>query len=45
MLDGDWPRRTVLVADVLLATIFAGVLLLGVYETLSHTACCFVPVT
>jgi beta-lactamase regulating signal transducer with metallopeptidase domain len=45
MLGGDRPRHAVLVADLLLAAIFAGVLLLGVYETLSHTACCFVPVT
>ena len=45
MLGGDRPRRTALVADVLLAAIFAFVLLLGVYETFSHTACCFVPLT
>ncbi len=45
MLGGERPRRADLVVDVLLAATFAGVLLLGVFETISHTACCFVPVT
>lgn len=45
LLGRDRPRRTALAADVLLVTLFAGVLLLGIYETISHTACCFVPVT
>jgi hypothetical protein len=33
------------VVDAVLAATFAGVLLFAVFETLSHTACCFVPVT
>jgi beta-lactamase regulating signal transducer with metallopeptidase domain len=45
MLDEDGPRRGALLVDVVLATAFAGVLLLAVFETISHTACCFVPVT
>jgi len=45
MLGGSRPRRAGLLADAVLATIFAAVLLLGVYETISHTACCFVRVT
>ena len=31
--------------DLALALAFGAVLLLGVFETISHTACCFVPVT
>jgi beta-lactamase regulating signal transducer with metallopeptidase domain len=45
MLGGERTSHTALVVDVVLAVTFAGVLLLGVFETISHTACCFVPVT
>jgi beta-lactamase regulating signal transducer with metallopeptidase domain len=45
MLDRERAGRSTPLVDLALATAFAGVLLLGVYETLSHTACCFVRVT
>ena len=45
MLDGGKPARTELAVDLALAVVFGTVLLLGVFETISHTACCFVPVT
>ena len=45
MLRGGRSARAAGVVDVLLVAIFAGVLLLGVFETISHTACCFMPVT
>ena len=45
MLGGDSPRRAGLLADAVLATVFAAILLLGAFETISHTACCFVRVT
>jgi beta-lactamase regulating signal transducer with metallopeptidase domain len=45
MLGGDRPRRAGLLADAVLVAVFAAVLLLGAYETISHTACCFVRVT
>jgi beta-lactamase regulating signal transducer with metallopeptidase domain len=45
MLDGEPSPRSALLVDVVLAAMFVGVLLLGVFETISHTACCFVPVT
>jgi hypothetical protein len=45
LLRSDRPARTGLLVDVALGAIFAGVLLLAVLETISHTACCFVPVT
>jgi beta-lactamase regulating signal transducer with metallopeptidase domain len=45
LLGQDRPRRAARVVDVLLLALFAAVLVLGVYETISHTACCFVPVT
>jgi len=45
VLGGDRSSRAAIVADVLLAATFAAILLLGVFETISHTACCFVPVT
>ena len=44
-LGGERTPRAALVVDVVLAATFAGVLLFAVFETLSHTACCFVPVT
>jgi len=44
-LAGEKPARTELVVDFALALVFGGVLLLGVFETISHTACCFLPVT
>ena len=45
MLGGDRSPRAALVVDLVLAATFAAVLLLGVFETISHTACCFLPVT
>jgi beta-lactamase regulating signal transducer with metallopeptidase domain len=45
LLGRDRPRSTALAVDALLVAVFAAVLLLGIYETISHTACCFVPVT
>jgi hypothetical protein len=45
LLGQDRPRRTVLALDALLLALFAGVPAFGVYETISHTACCFLPVT
>ena len=45
ILGGDRSQRAALVVDLVLATAFVAVLLLGVFETISHTACCFMPVT
>jgi beta-lactamase regulating signal transducer with metallopeptidase domain len=44
ILGADRSRRAGLLADAALVAIFAAVLLLGAYETISHTACCFVGV-
>jgi len=44
-LGGDRSRRAGLFADAVLATVFAAALLLGAWETISHTACCFVRVS
>jgi beta-lactamase regulating signal transducer with metallopeptidase domain len=41
---GGRPKRPGLLADAVLVAIFTAVLLLGAFETLSHTACCFVRV-
>ena len=45
MLHGERPARTELMVDLALSLAFGGVLLLGVFETISHTACCFMAVT
>ena len=45
VLGGEPSPRAALLVDVVLAATFGGALLLGVFETISHTACCFVPVT
>jgi beta-lactamase regulating signal transducer with metallopeptidase domain len=45
MLGGEGSRRPALMVDVVLAATFVAVLLLAVFETISHTACCFVAVT
>jgi beta-lactamase regulating signal transducer with metallopeptidase domain len=45
LLDDEKPARTELLVDFALALAFGGVLLLGVFETISHTACCFMAVT
>ncbi|HEY1908664.1 MAG TPA: M56 family metallopeptidase [Myxococcaceae bacterium] len=45
LLDGGGTGRSAPLVDVVLTAAFAVVLLLAVYETISHTACCFVPVT
>jgi beta-lactamase regulating signal transducer with metallopeptidase domain len=45
VLAGARSARAELVVDVMLVATFAGVLLLGVFETIAHTACCFVTVS
>jgi beta-lactamase regulating signal transducer with metallopeptidase domain len=40
-LTATQPHRTCLAANMLLASVFGGVLLAGVLGTVAHTACCF----
>jgi BlaR1 peptidase M56 len=41
-LSAERPRRTPLAANALLVAAFGGSVLAGVFETVAHTACCFI---